>query len=125
MSVYLILLIANVLTREQPLHMLISRINVLYGIIFWYSCTTSFQTGKLKNVLLGFAAFSFSIYIFHEPMLGRVRKVFVRFFPATPAFQLLLYVFVPILIIIYCVTLSVLLKKYFPRFYAILTGNRR
>lgn len=123
-SVYLTLLITNVLTREHTLHMLISRINTLYGIIFWYSCATSFQTGKLKNFLLGFAAFNFSIYIFHENMLGRVRKVFVRVFPVTPVFQLLLYVLVPILIIIYCVTLSVLLKKYLPRFYALVTGNR-
>ena len=123
-SVYLILLIANVLTRELPLNMFIGRINVLYGIIFWYSCATSFQKGKLKNFLLGFAAFNFSIYIFHDNMLSCVRKVFVRVFPVTPAFQLLLYVFVPILIIIYCVTLSVLLKKYLPRFYALVTGNR-
>ena len=124
-SIYLILLIANIFTREQPGHMLIHRVNVIYGIIFWYSCATSFQSGKLKNFLVGFSAFNFSIYIFHEKTNYFVRKIFAKIFPLTTGFQFLLFVFVPMLIILYCVTLSTMLKKYLPRFYAILTGNRK
>ena len=124
LGIYIILLVADLLSREQPWNLFIHRFCALYGIIFWYSCFTKFKAGSLKNFLLGFSTFSFSIYIFHENMLRVVQKIFARIFPATPVFQLFLYVFVPMLIILYCVTLSVFLKKYFPRAHALITGSR-
>ena len=123
-GVYVALVVADLLTRGKFFNLFIHRLGVIYGIIFWYSCATKFKAGGLKNFLLGFSAFNFSIYIFHELMMSCVQKVFARLFPATPTFQLFLYIFVPMIIILYCVTLSVLLKKYFPRVYALVTGDR-
>ena len=119
-SVYIALITAGVFLRNA----LISRICVLYGIVFWYSCMTNFKAVGLKNFLLKFSAFNFCIYIFHERILSLTRNYLTRFFEHTPAFQFCLYIFQPVLIIIYCVILSMLLKKYFPRLFGLVTGDR-
>lgn len=123
-GVYVALVVADLLTRGKFFNLFIHRLGVIYGIIFWYSCATKFKAGGLKNFLLGFSAFNFSIYIFHEPMRVFLQRFFTRFFTPNTIFQLLLYFVVPIFVILYCVTLSVLLKKYFPRVYALVTGDR-
>ena len=75
--VYVALVAADVSLRHSIIH----RLCVIYGIVFWYSCMTSFKAGGLKNFLLKFSAFNFCIYIFHENTLECVRKLFTRFIP--------------------------------------------
>ena len=120
-ALYFALIAANVIFPET---LLISRLCILVGGIFWYKFATRFCDLSVKKYLLWLSGFSFNIYIFHRTLMGASGRIFALF-PTTPLFQLMQYICVPFIVVVYCVMISVFLKKYFPRFYGVITGDRK
>ena len=125
--VYAICIIANVLSFKQSAsaYLPIHRANILIGIIFWYRCATRFKIGNFKKFLLWLSSFNYSIYVFHDMPLGYLKKLSARVLPTTSISQFTQYICLPIVVIICCILLSMFLKKYFPRSYSVITGNRK
>ncbi len=123
-ALYVLSIIANVISQNAVYNLYINRIMVLIGIIFCYVIMTNIKNVKLKNVLIYLSTYSFSIYLFHEMSLSIVRKLLTKLLPMTFIFQLVEYLGIPILIFCECLIISIFLEKKFPRLYLIVTGNR-
>lgn len=121
---YVLLLFFDCCLRGEFSGLIIHNLVCVIGIIFWFTCATNI-TGKVKNVLLYIASFNFSIYIFHEMTLTTLKKIIVKNFPTTEIYQLLEYIFIPFMVIVLCIIVSVILKSYCPFIYGIITGNRK
>ena len=123
--IYLILVSLKIFTTGKGwISIPIDRACAVYGIIFFYSCTAKIKNLKLKEVLLNLSNYNFDIYIFHEHFSRILLTNCSLLFSLSLPSQLLQYIFVSFLIIIFCILLSIFLRKFFPKFYAILTGGR-
>ncbi len=80
--------------------------------------------GNFKNMLLKLSKYTFPIYLMHEFNLMFFRKPLSRILPNTIQFVCIEYIFCPVIIIIYCILLSVLIKKISPELYRIMFGGR-
>ena len=121
---YAVLIVADVAARNIVPREMVNKICILWGVVFWFVCTTEFKSEKLTTLLLKLSGHAFGIYLFHEMNLFILKKLLAKLLPQTPLMQLAQYFGIPVAIFCYCLTLSVVMKKYLPRLYALLTGNR-
>ena len=124
-AVYFALIVADVLTQDMLVHLTIHRASVLVGIVFWYRFATRITNHNFKKHVLLLSGFNFGIYVFHAPILGYARRACYKIFPATAISQILQYICLAFVLIAFCVMISVFLRKYFPRFYGVITGDRK
>lgn len=71
-----------------------------------------------------FFAYTFIIYVFHEPLLTILVKGMFYWFGKTDASSLLIYLTAPLLAIAFCMFLRYLWIRVAPRFYDFATGGR-
>lgn len=119
-AVYLLLVAADVYTRSSSIH----NACILVGLVFWFACFAEVKNEKIRQLLLKLSAYSFPIYLFHELPLTMLKKICAKVLPLTPVFQLLTYVGIPLVILGCCLLLSILLERFLPGLYQILTGSR-
>ena len=81
--------------------------------------------GNLLSKLILIAPYSFAIYLFHEFSLTIFVKVCTIVIPQNNIINLIEYFTLPFFTIIYCIILSIILKKFLPKLYCVLTGDRR
>ena len=84
------------------------------------------QSEKVFGILSYLSAFSFWLYAIHTPVLNEMLKmVWLKFLPMkNPFFCLAEYFGVTVLTIAIGLALGILLKKIFPKLFALLTGGR-
>lgn len=121
---YAVLLAADAATRDFVPKELVNKLCILWGMVFWFVCMTEFKGEKFSAMLMKLSKYAFSIYLFHEMNLFILKKLLAKLLPQTPVMQLVQYLGIPAAILCYCLVLSVLMKKYLPRLYGLLTGNR-
>lgn len=121
---YWIAILLNCLTRNITLNYLAKTFSIIVGIIFFYRLTENIMKSSCKNVSLWLAKFSFPIYLFHEMNLTMAKKLSAKLLPTGSFYQVMIYFGLPIVIFIYCVILSCILKKSVPKLYNILVGGR-
>jgi hypothetical protein len=105
--------------------MLLHAVNVALGFIFlWRLSAVFIRHERLYNVLAWLSAFNFFVYATHEPLLTMVHKIMAKYIPMQGVWFLIQYFALAIGII--CITLAagVIMKRFLPRPYAILTGGR-
>lgn len=113
---YLLFIIFEFLTRSIYVH----QIQILIALLFWI-CTA----GRITNdKLLNISKYTFSIFLFHEWSLTILKKLFMKFISLNDMSGLLIYLFVPFLVIFLIIGASKIMEKYFARFYYLLTGAR-
>lgn len=122
---YLLLVAADVCTRNTAFNHYIHNFCILAGLLFWFVSFTDVKNGKAKQLLLKLAAYSFPIYLFHELPLTMLKKICAKVLPLTTVFQLLTYVGIPLVILGCCLLLSILLERCTPGLYRVLTGSRK
>lgn len=86
------------------------------------------QKGKLVNLRMGdileeASAYSFFIFIFHEPLLALLRR-YTLLFGNSNVFYTLCYLLMPIVIIAFLMGIGWLLRRFLPHVYSFITGNR-
>ena len=67
---------------------------------------------------------SFYIYCIHDIVLEAFEKIFLLVFGNGSIFALLDFVFMPIIIVAICIFSAMILRKYLPALWKLLTGNR-
>ena len=122
--VYVFGITLDVLTRTSFLNLFVHRFNIIVGIIFWFSCMTKYKSENLNKILVWLSSYSFSIYLFHEVNLTILKKLLSSICPPSAIFMALNYLIIPFIIIFCCLILSMSLKKFFPKLYVTITGNR-
>ena len=121
---YVLFIVVDTLAIDFKIHSIIHNIGIIIGMLFWYVCATKLKISKIKKLLLVVSTYSFGIYIFHETTLTLFKKVCVRKLPDGNIFSLVQYFVIPMVIIVGCIVLCVLLKRFVPVFYKLLTGSR-
>ena len=124
-AVYFISVIAALLTLNSAVNYLTKTLSVIIGIVFYFRFTTRFPDGAFKRGLLWISAYSFPIYLFHEPTLGILQKLAAKLLPVDTVFQALTYFGAPIITLAFCLSLSVFLEQFMPRLFYLLTGGRK
>ncbi len=125
-ALYICLIVCTgVLLNSKSLGALvIYRLCIAVGIVFWYVCATNFKS-RIKTVLLFVSNYSFCIYLFHELNLTALKKVCAIIFSQTLLFQFIEYMGIPFIILLFCLILSILLEKLVPNVYFVINGGRR
>ncbi len=99
-------------------------LGILWGIgSIWclYDVLYHFIRGSflLKNL----AGYSFFIYVAHEPLLTVVKKILL-YMGHSSIWILLVYFIAPVITISICIIIGRMLRGYFPKFYAFISGGR-
>jgi len=109
---------------------LIKGISVLFmlcGVIaIWggYDMIVKNENAKVTSFLAKLGTYSFFVYCFHEPVLNIIKKVGLKVAGCNDASLIVLYLACPIVMYCVAVLVAVLLKRYVPKVYAVLTGGR-
>ncbi|BEG97931.1 acyltransferase [Bacteroides sedimenti] len=122
---YPLVVIGATLTSGQPVSFYLVQLNRLLGVVFFFNLTAYFLEQN-KITCSGFlATASFFVFAAHEPLQSLLRKSLHKVLqPQSDVMLVLLYILVPVTVV--CITLGTyfLLRKYLPRFAALITGGR-
>lgn len=124
-AVYAVSAAAACLIRDTKFFYIALNISIISGLLLLVRLTAYFKQGKIKKAFIRLSGFSFFIYLFHEFNLTCLKKLMYKLLPANNIVQLVQYFAIPCIIIICCVVLAMILKKFTPRIYSLLTGNRK
>jgi surface polysaccharide O-acyltransferase-like enzyme len=103
----------------------VHKINILIGSIVFIKLTNYFiQNIKVNNMLIWLEKYAFFVYAIHEPCLTIMKKLSVKIIPMKGCWILLQYFGIAFLGITIFLITGIILKKLFPKIYAILTGGR-
>lgn len=96
-------------------------------IVVWkgYDWVASHKTFTSHlSPLTSFLGYSFFIFLFHEPSLNVIKKLGLKILGIHEWSLILLYVVTPFFMAMVCIAIATILKRYIPKLYNILTGNR-
>jgi len=127
LSFYLVLLAVKsyLLTIDGSLELVLEMIIFQKSLIIIGIITVWFLMDRIKMLsLLFLTQFTFLFYVFHEPALTILEKGTTSLLGRSSLVSFLSYLFLPLLILLGLTLFGLFLKKYFPNFIAIVTGNR-
>lgn len=100
-------------------------LTVFSGILaIWFSVDRLAAWWMQQEVLKESASYSFFIYGMHIPLLAYVMKMVLIGFGSFAYIRLGAYFIVPFFIILFCIGLAYLLRRFIPGFYRLATGGR-
>ena len=112
----------------QPLLCIfLGKLSILSGIIaVWclYDTIIVLIKQKFFNKIMYYSYFSFFIYAFHEPIQITIKKGLFYFLEPVQFASMIVYIVAPTTTIILSIVCGYLTKKYFPKFYSMITGGR-
>ena len=124
----LAILIAHLLRAHYAEWGAVRGIPTLLGVLFFARLSAWRPRGKWRERVLWLSQYGIAVYLFHERALIIMRKLMMRLLPpaqqTTLAMTLFLFYGLPAINIALCVLLALLLRKFLPRTYALLTGGR-
>ncbi|MBU0498922.1 MAG: acyltransferase [Gammaproteobacteria bacterium] len=123
---YLPLLIADVIWYGTGFNVYIHRTGLIVGILaVLYSTRLITRNERLTRWLVSLGGASFFVYAAHEPLLGVLRTLAYRYVPLDgPLSPLLLYLFIPVLVMALLALGHRLLGVHFPRALSWVSGGR-
>lgn len=124
---YLIIAIADVMTKEMVFNSYIHKLGILLGIVSVVIMTSYLLEHKKIKVNATLANSSFFIFALHYMIItniGKVAFILLRVPDNNPFAMLTLYFGTVIVTITICLVFYVLLKRYMPRTCNLLTGGR-
>ncbi len=108
-----------------PVLALIHKIVVLSGLITcWFGFDPLVRWCMERKWFVWISAFSFMIYAMHAPLVAYATDAVFSNFHNIPEYRLLTYIFLPMVIITFCVGAGALMRKVIPKVYSVLTGGR-
>ena len=124
--IYILLAIVDTFTYKTAFNIYIHEAGVLAGVPSAVIVTSYLIERGVVKVNSTLANCSFFVFALHTLIMIDIGKVFFHVFhlPDNTYSMLFLYFVVPIITITICVLLYVCLKKYLPKFCAVLTGGR-
>lgn len=124
---YIVLIILNIcifknMITNNILSLILTRLNYLIGVIFWYSCVSKIFINN--KAVLSISKYSFVLYLFHQYGLDFLKKICIKLLPISNTTLLLEYFVLPIIMIVLVIVFANVFGKTMPRLYAIVTGER-
>lgn len=102
-----------------------SRLYICAGICaFTWGISVFYSSGIRYGKLLSLASYSFFIYAFHAPLIGIMKNVVLRIGGRHIGISIAAYILVPTAVFFIALGAARLIRKVFPQFYGILTGQR-
>ena len=77
-----------------------------------------------KKWFVHLSAFSFIIYALHVPLVTYLIDPFFQLIYPLPFYRIITFVFLPFVVIAFCVMIGWILRKLAPKVYGVLTGGR-
>lgn len=93
---------------------------IISSISFWYL----YDLLKVKPITKKLTTITFFIYALHGTILEFLQAIASAIFPETPAVALITYIAFPVIVLIILAGISIVLKKYVPKFFSIINGAR-
>ncbi|HMI66068.1 MAG TPA: acyltransferase [Cyclobacteriaceae bacterium] len=109
--------------RGGPVLNFLNNTGIVIGILAVWSLYDLVDRNQIRKYS-AFFAYSFMIYVFHEPLLTILVKGMFFMWGKTNTSTLLIYLFAPLFTIAICVALRYLWIRIAPRFYDFATGGR-
>lgn len=101
------------------------QLSVLTGILaMWYGLDRLVKWCMSRKRFQHATGFSFFLYGAHVPLLPYAMAMAFMELSFFPNYRLFCYLVIPALVVITCICVGEVFKKYAPRFYRILTGGR-
>lgn len=124
--VYFIGMLTYFVLQYKHIHniQLLNVILVLTGSVCIISFAYILNNSGIKNFILSLSPYVFPIYLMHEFSLQFFRKLLSAILPNSIVFVATEYIFCPIIIIIYCIVIAFLIKKFSPKIYSVMFGQR-
>lgn len=123
-AIYVVCIVLTCVTRYMSIYYIFDNASIITGILFFISMTTKIKNVNLRDKLLWLSKYSFCIYLFHEMNLFILKKLLAKLLPTDAFFQTIQYIGIPVIIITFCIVVSILLKRFLPKVFALLTGSR-
>ena len=124
--VYVPLLVADVIWYEAWFNNWLHRTGLIVGVLA-VLCSTRYilRLPWLRDALITLGSASFFVYAAHEPLLGIVRLLAFKVVPLDGAYtMLMLYLFIPVVVMTFLVGCHRLLTKISPQTLSLITGGR-
>ena len=115
----------DVLTQDMSLHYLFRTASNIMCFLLLLKISFLIIDGNKGDMLLKIGKYGFLVYLFHEMNMKILKKIMAVLLPANAYSYTFQYFSIPFIIIACCIILAILLEKYFPFVYKILTGARK
>lgn len=101
-------------------------INVLIGIFAVWSLYDLIVKNKdlTESKIFIVSNFTFFIYVFHDPMLSFIKKIFFYLMGYSEFLTLVVYILSPVITILLCILVGSFLRKFTSTFYTLICGGR-
>ncbi len=110
--------------RYDPVYLPLHNMALFLGVFTLFAFSLLLFKLPCRSFLLRLSAYTFPIYLFHEFTTLTFRKLAAALFSTSALSQLLQYLLIPVAVVVFCLMLSVILKRISPRFFALITGGR-
>jgi membrane-bound acyltransferase YfiQ involved in biofilm formation len=98
---------------------------VFAGLVtIWYGCDAVVKFFMNRNWFVWLSAFAFIIYALHVPLVNYCTQLVYMYGKDIPDLRLITFIILPVLISVICVVFGTILRKLFPKVYAVVTGGR-
>jgi len=102
-------------------------LSIIIGIIFTWITYDYFYNGissSFNFLEKYFFPFSFFVFLFHEPVLTIIVKILIMMLGSSNSASILIYFISPVATVFTCLILAIIIRRYIPPLYKILTGGR-
>lgn len=100
-------------------------VSVLAGILaIWFSLDKVVKWFMTRRWFVWATAFAFIIYGLHIPLLAYCTRLVYMYTNHFQFYRLATFIFVPVIILLFCIATGALLRRYTPGFYRLATGGR-
>jgi fucose 4-O-acetylase-like acetyltransferase len=100
-------------------------VSVIAGILaIWFSLDKVVKWFMTRRWFVWTTAFAFIIYGLHIPLLAYATRLSYLYTSHYAYYRLLTFIFVPLIILVFCVFTGAVLRKFVPSFYKLATGGR-
>jgi peptidoglycan/LPS O-acetylase OafA/YrhL len=123
---YPLLVFADLLTKQYDTNLFIHNAGIIVGIVFWVNLVAHLlRTGKI-GVSRFLASASFFLFAVHDPFLLRITRklLYATFNPQSDLAITALYFLLVLFVVLTALGLYYILKRYLPKFTALITGGR-
>lgn len=101
------------------------RLVVFSGLIAcWFGLDGLVRWCMARPWFVWMSAFSFMIYVLHAPIVAFAINAFLSWLHPLPAYRLMTFVLLPLILIVFSFMIGILLRSLAPRSYSLLTGGR-
>ena len=90
----------------------------------WFGSDQLVQWCMRRNWFVWLSSFSFIIYVVHAPLVAYAINALFPVMQQLPNFRMFTYLGLPIGLLLFCVLMAQIIKKWSPKIYTILTGGR-